>query len=179
MHPAMTVTKTLSMLWLASSLALGGCKKKEDAAGTVAPGSAAAGSAAPLTKPAEPTAAAPAPAAPATPPAATGAPAGGIATDEEYVAKATAGMDKVIGVFKAAGANCDKLADDLLKFAADNRATFKATRDYDKAHPEAQAKFNTAAAPKMKDFQEAAGPALTSCKDSKKLAEAMAKLSEE
>jgi len=183
MHPAMTVTKTLSILLLTSSLALVGCKKKDDAAGTVAPGSAAAGSAATEPKPAEPTAAAPAAApAAATPPAApapAATPAGGIASDDEYIAKATSGMDKVIGVFKAAGANCDKLADDLVKFAADNRPMIKSTREYEKAHPEAQAKFNAAAEPKMKDFQDAAGPAMSACKDNKKLAEAMTKLSDE
>jgi hypothetical protein len=180
MHPAMTVSKTLSILLLATSLGFVGCKKKEDAS-SAAPGSAATSSAA-ATKPAEPAAAAPAPAAPAvpaTPPPAAATPAGAITSDDQYIATVTAGLDKVITLFKGAGTNCDKLADDLVKFAQDNGPQIKAYREYEKAHPEAQAKFNAAAQSKVTDFQASAGPAIDACKDNKKLADAMAKLGSE
>ena len=172
MHRPMTLSKTLSVLFLASSLAFVGCKKKEDAA---AP---AAGSA---TKPAEPAAATTPPATPAAAPAA--APAAGatgsIASDEEYVAKASAAMDKMIEIFKAAGTNCDKLADDINKFATDNTDFMKSSKAYEKTHPDVQKKFDDSAKDKMKSFEEAAGPAMGACKDNKKVADAMAKMSGE
>jgi hypothetical protein len=170
MHPPMTLTKTLSILLLSSSLAFVGCKKKEDAATAPATGSA--------TKPAEatPVAAAPA-AAPATPPAAPAAGGTTIASDEEYVAKATAAMDKMIDVFKTAGTDCDKLADGITKFVADNADFIKSSKAYEKTHPDAQKKFDEAGKDKMKSFEEAAGPAMTSCKDNKKVADAMTKMS--
>jgi hypothetical protein len=169
----MKLSKTLSIVLLASSLAFVGCKKKEDAATTPAAGS--------VTKPAESTAATTPPAtAPATPPAAPAAPAAGgttIASDDEYVAKATAAMDKMIDVFKTAGTDCDKLADGITKFVADNADFIKSSKAYEKTHPDAQKKFDEAGKGKMKAFEEAAGPAMTSCKDNKKVMEAMTKMS--
>jgi hypothetical protein len=176
MHPLMTLSKTLSILLLTSSLAFAGCKKKEEP-----PGAAAAVPTAGSEPTAAPKAAAPAPAAPAAAPAATAsaAPSGPITSDDDYLAKATWGMDQVITIFKDAGGNCDKLADSITRFATENGAYIKATRDYEKAHPEAQGKFNAASDQKTKAFQEAAMPAMASCKDSKKLADAMNKLSNE
>jgi len=176
MHRPMNLSKTLSVVFLTASLAFVGCKKKEDAA---AP---AAGSA---TKPAESaTAAAPAatppPATPPAAPAASAAPAAGaIVSDDEYIAKSTAAMDKIFDIFKSAGTNCDKLADGISKFAADSADLMKAVKAYQAAHPDVQKKFDDASKDKMKSFNEAAAPAMEACKDSKKVADAMGKMSAE
>jgi len=166
----MNLSKTLSVLFVATTLTFVGCKKKEDVA---AP---AAGSA---TKPAEPATAATAPATPATPPAAPAGATGSIASDEDYVAKASTAMDKMIEIFKAAGTNCDKLADDINKFASDNAEFMKSSKAYEKTHPDVQKKFDDAAKDKMKSFEEAAAPAMGACKDNKKVADAMSKMSGE
>jgi len=180
------MTKSLSILFLATALAFVGCKKKEEAAG--------AGSA---TKPAETAAAAPSAAAPAatTPPATTpattpaaaptaattpAAPAAGdIASDDDYIAKSTGALDKLTTVFKADGTDCDKLAGDLSKFADETAGTIKSIKAYEKAHPEVQKKLDEASKGRMTAFQETAGPALTACQSNKKVADAMAKMSED
>jgi hypothetical protein len=167
----MTLSKTLSVLFLASSLAAVGCKKKEEAA----PAPTAAAPAAGATKPAD-TAAAPAAPAAATPPA---APSGNamFASDDDYVAKTSAAMDKMTEVFKGAGTDCDKLAADITKFGDENKAMMVAAEDYSKTHPDAKKKFDDATKTKMTAFEAVANPAMTACKDNKKVAEAMTKLS--
>jgi hypothetical protein len=165
--PPMTLSKTLSILFLASSLAVVGCKKKEEAAPAAAP---AAGSA----KPADTAAT---PAAPATPPPA--APSGNttFASDDDYVAKSSAAMDKMTALFKGAGTDCDKLAADLSKFADENKGMMVASEEYTKTHPDAKKKFDDATKSKMTEFEAAANTAMGACKDNKKVNEAMAKLS--
>jgi hypothetical protein len=154
------------MLFLAASLAVVGCKKKDDAAG-------AAGGAA--TKPAESATGGAAATPPATPPA---APAGGdtVASDDDYVAKAVASMDKMTAIFKAGGTDCDKIADDITKLTTDNQGMLNTLQAYEKAHPDAQKKFDEVSKPKQKEFEAAAGPAMGACKDNKKLSDAMTKL---
>jgi hypothetical protein len=171
--PAMTISKTLSILFLASSLAAVGCKKQEPAT----TGSAAA----PATATATGSAKTETPAA-ATPPATTPPPAAAagavtFTSDDDYITKASGAMDKVTDVFKNAGTNCDKLAADLTKFAEENKGMVVAAQDYEKTHPDAKKKFDEASKSKMTAFETAAGPAMTACKDSKKVEEAMTKLS--
>jgi len=159
----MPSSKTLSILLLATSLAFIGCKKKEAAVSGSAAGAA--------TKPAEPGAA------PATP---TGPAANAMfASDDDYMNKSLAALDKMIGIFKAGGTNCDKLADDLTKFTSDNDAMFKAARTYVKAHPDAQKKVDAASQDRMAAFKTAVGPATGAWQDNQKLADAMAKISGE
>jgi hypothetical protein len=130
-------------------------------------------------KPVAPTSAPPATTpAPAAPPPAPSA-ASTITSDEDYVAKATLTVDQVIAVFKASGTDCHKLAEALTKFAADNDALVKALNSYEKAHPEAERKFDEASKPKLAEFEGTAGPAITACKDDKAVGDAMAKLSGE
>ncbi len=170
----MLSSKTLSILFLATSLAFIGCKKKEEAAGGSAAGGSAAGAA---TKPAEPGAAPAAPTAAATP----AAPAANamFASDEDYMTKAMAALDRMTAILKAAGTNCDKLADDLTKFSSDNDALFKAIQVYEKAHPDVQKKLEVASKDKTAAAEAAAAPAGSACKDNQKLADAMAKISGE
>ena len=165
----MPSSKTLSILLLATSLAFIGCKKKEAAVSGSAAGAA--------TKPAEPGAAPATPTAAATPtaPAANAM----FASDDDYMNKSMAALDKMIGIFKAGGTNCDKLADDLTKFTSDNDAMFKAARTYVKAHPDAQKKVDAASQDRMAAFKTAVGPATGACQDNQKLADAMAKISGE
>jgi hypothetical protein len=153
-------------LFLATSLAAVGCKKKDDPAMAAAPAGAAA-------KPAE-TAPAPTPAAaaPTTPPA------GGaeIASDDDYMAKGTVLMEKMTDIFKTGGTNCDKIADDLTRFAADNKATLAAVQAYEKAHPEAKKTAEAATKDKTAAFEAAAGPAIGACRQNQKLGEALNKI---
>ena len=159
----MQLSRTIPMLFLATALAFVGCKKKDDAATGAA------------TKSAEPAAGGAAATPPATPPA---APAGGvtIASDDEYVSKALAQTAKLTDIFKAGGTNCDKIADDITKLATDDKALMAALQAYEKAHPDAQKKFDEAAKPKQAEFEGAAGPAMNACKDNKKLSDAMSKM---
>jgi len=162
MHTSMLCSKTLSILVLATTLAFLGCKKKEEATGPTAAGTA--------TKPAAPGA--------APPPA--GPPAGAMLTsDDDYMNQSMAALDRMTAVFKAAGTNCDKLADDLTKFSADNDALFKAIDVYKKAHPDVQKKLEAASKDKMAAAEAAAAPAAAACKDNQKLADAMGKISGE
>ncbi|HEX2689119.1 MAG TPA: hypothetical protein VHN14_21000 [Kofleriaceae bacterium] len=156
----MRLSTNFSILLLSTSLALFGCKKKDNAAAPPTESNA-------MAKPGAP-AGAPAPA----------APAGGatIASDEDYVKTGTAMLDKMVGIFKGAGTNCDKLADDITKMATENDAIIKASEAYEKAHPDAKTKFEAATKDQMKSFEEVAGAAISACKDSKKLQEAMTKL---
>jgi len=165
----MKFSKTLSIVLLAASLAAFGCKKKDSAAPASADPPAA-------TKPAEPGSAAAAPAAPATAPAAPAAPAA-IASDDDYIAKASTMIDKMTETVKGAGTNCDKLAEDLTKMAADNEALVKGLGAYEKAHPDAKKKFDAAAKDKETAFETAAGPAMQACQGNKKVGEALDKLS--
>jgi len=168
-HP-MTLSRALPILFLATSLAVFGCKKKEEAAMAAAPASGAA-------KPAEtapapvPAAAAPTPAAvaPATPPAE-------IASEDDYLAKGTMLMEKMTDIFKTGGTNCDKIADDLTRFAADNNTTISAVQAYEKAHPEAKKKAEAATKDKTAAFEAAAGPAIGACQKNQKLGEALNKI---
>jgi len=154
----MLCSKTLSILVLATTLSFLGCKKKEDAKGPTAASGA--------TKPADPGAA---------PPAANGM----LATDDDYMNQSMAALDRMTAVFKAAGTNCDKLADDLTKFSADNDALFKAIESYKKAHPDVQKKLDAASKDKLAAAEAAAAPAANACKDNQRLADAMAKISGE
>jgi hypothetical protein len=158
----MLCSKTLSILVLATTLSFLGCKKKEDAQGPTAAGTA--------TKPADPGA----------PPPPAG-PAGNamFVSDDDYVNQSMAALDKMTAVFKAAGTNCDKLADDLTKFSADNDALFKAIEGYKKSHPDVQKKLEAASKEKMAAAEAAATPAANACKDNQKLADAMSKISGE
>ena len=173
----MTICKTLSILFLASSLAAVGCKKQDAAT------AGSAGSAAPATATATGSAKAETPAA-TTPPPATPAPAAAagavtFTSDDDYITKASGAMDKVTDIFKNAGTDCDKLAADLTKFGDENKGMVIAAQEYEKAHPDAKKKFDEASKTKMTAFETAAGPAMNACKDSKKVEEAMTKLSSE
>jgi hypothetical protein len=165
----MQLSRTLPMLFLATALAVFGCKKKEDAAAGAAGSSPA--------KAAEPAAGGAATTPAATPPT-PAAPAGGttIASDDDYVAKALSSMDKLVEIFKAGGTDCDKIADDITKLTTEDHAQFTALQAYEKSHPGAQKKFDEAAKPKQAAFEASAGPTMNACKNNKKLNDAMAKL---
>ncbi len=165
----MQFPKILSVLLLSSSLAFIGCKKKTDTAAP--PAESAAKPADPATPAAAPAAATPTPAAPAA--------GGAIASDDAYIAMGVEMMDKVIEIFKGAGTNCDKLADDLTKLASETDGKKKASQDYEKAHPDVKKKFDAATKDKTAGFEAAAGPALTACKDNKKVGDALTKLAGE
>jgi hypothetical protein len=152
----MRLSLKFSILLLSASLAFVGCKKKDNAA-------------APSTESATPTK-------PADPGAAPKPGGTTIASDDDYIKGGVALLDKMITALKGAGTNCDKLAEDISKLITDNDADIKASQAYEKAHPEAKKKFEDATKDQMKAFEAAAGPALTACKDNKKVGEAFSKL---
>lgn len=164
----MPISKTLSIVFFATSLAFFGCTKKEGATGASTAGAA---------KPPEPGAA---PATPtATPMPAVPAGHAMFTSDDDYVNKSMAALDKMTAIFKAAGTNCDKLADDLTKFSADNDTLFQAIQIYGKAHPDVQKKLDAASKDRTAAAEAAAAPAASACKDNQKLADAMGKISGE
>jgi len=157
----MLCSKTISILVLTTTLAFLGCKKKEDAKGPTAAGTA--------TKPADP----------ATPTPAVPAGHAMFTSDDDYVNQSMAALDKMTAIFKAAGTNCDKLADDLTKFSADTDTLYKALKIYGKAHPDVQKKLEAASKDKMAAAEAAAKPATSACQDNQKLADAMGMISGE
>jgi hypothetical protein len=165
----MTLEKTLPILLLATSLATFGCKKKDDAA----TGAAATGS---MAKPAETGSATGAAMTPPAAPAAAPAGATTIASDDDYIAKGTAFLDKLTEIFKAGGTNCDKIADDLNKLAAESSATINGLQAYEKAHPDAKKKAEAATKDKTTAFEAAAGPAIGACQKNQKLGDALNKI---
>ena len=106
---------------------------------------------------------------PADKPAA--APAGAITSDDEYISKGSGLITKMVDIFKADGANCDKLADDLDKLH-DEVAPLDA---YDKDHPDVKAKFEKAVEKRQNEMMSAMGPAMQSCANNEHLGNVMAK----
>ena len=85
-------------------------------------------------------------------------------------------MDKMTEIFKAGGTNCDKIADDLTKFAVDNDGTLNAMQAYEKAHPEVKKKADAVTKDKNTAFEAAAGPAMGACQNNQKLGDALNKI---
>ena len=141
-------------MWLCAALALSGCSKGSNGA---------------------------APAAPAAPPAVSLTVP--IASDADYIAKATAGVDRLTAIFKsaktAAGTDCPKLAAELTQFTNENAAFLKATREYETAHPAAQKQLEASAKSNMSAFEAAAQPVATACQDNKAARDAMSRLAED
>jgi hypothetical protein len=124
----------------------------------------------PADKPAE-MAIAPADPSPAGKPAATT-----FASDDEYVAKATDIVHKLMDIFKADGKDCDKLAADVSKLVDD--PVVAASTAYEKAHPEAKAKFDQQSTAMVKEFGATVTPAIRVCGDNEALKAAFKKLAE-
>lgn len=162
----------------------GACNKKSDAPApspkveTGSAAMAAGGSAAPVTPPvgsaAPSTTDTPAGAKPAEAAAATVT----LASYDDYKNAGLKLMTQLTDTFKADGTNCDKLGDDTNKVITDNAATFDAVKAYEKAHADDKKKADTDPAMKAQEkaFMDAAGPAMTTCKDNAKLKAAFAKL---
>lgn len=146
MHGVMRLSTNLSILLLAASLAFTGCKKKDTTSAPPTEGAT---------------------------PAASGAP---ITSDDDYVKRGVALVDQTLGIFKAAGTNCDKLADDITKLATDSKPQVKASKEYEKTHPDVKKKFDEATKAQQAAFETVAAPTITACKDNKKLGEALNKL---
>jgi hypothetical protein len=97
-----------------------------------------------------------------------------IATDDDYMKKATAGIEQATSSLKADGQDCDKVGDDMAKLVSD--PTNIAIEAYEKAHPDAKKKWEDATQDQKKAFEAVAIPAFKACKDNKKLQDAMAEV---
>jgi hypothetical protein len=163
------MTKSSILIAMCSALlAFTACKKKEDAGS--ATGTMSSDKPSAEAKPTDK------PMAPAAAPAA--APAGGAAVADvgDYEKRALVMMDKLIGLFSADGSNCDKLAGDLTKALDDNKAEIDAIVAYEKAHPDDKKAVDKKTKAKTDEFMAKATPALDACKNSKPLADALAKM---
>jgi len=150
-------------------LLAGACKKKDDAKKTDTPAAATDPAAKPAdgTKPADPTAK---PADPAAKPADPAAPAAGADDAQKYVDL----MTNLGKVFAADGKDCAKLATDVKKYVADNKATFEAMKKRDEAQtPEQKKAEDEKYKPQMDQFMKDIGPSAEACKDNKDLDAAM------
>jgi hypothetical protein len=153
----LTILVTLSI-----TLALAACKKEQKPAAGEAAKPAAGEAAKPV-------------AGEAAKPAAGGA----IASDADYESKALGAMDKMTAIFTAAGKDCDKLAAELTKFGAENKALMVSSKQYEKDHPEAKKALDEKMKPKMEGMMGAMGPAMEACKDHKGVADAMTSMAGE
>jgi len=99
---------------------------------------------------------------------------GAIKSDDEYMTKAMAFMDKMTATFKADGDNCDKLADDVGKLVDDPSTA--AMQLYERAHPALQKQLEAKMADKLKALSEAMAPSAVGCANNKKLEGVMSKL---
>jgi hypothetical protein len=151
--------KLTILVTLSAALAFAACKKEQKPAAGEA-GKPAAGEAA---KPTEKAA----------------APGGAITSDADYEAKAMGAMDKMTAIFAAAGKDCDKLAADMTKFGAENKALMVSSKAYEKDHPEAKKALDEKMKPKMEGMMGAMGPAMEACKDHKGVADAMTSMAGE
>jgi hypothetical protein len=152
----MTISKTLATLTLATSLVLLGC-----ATNAAMPPPAASPT---------PAAAEPATAEPATADTLT------ITSDDDYIARGNVMLDQMTAAFQAAGSDCDRLADQLNAFGALNRPVLRGVAAYDKTHPGAKAKFNTASKPKLDAFTAIATQSLKTCESNARVQDAASKL---
>jgi hypothetical protein len=144
--------KVLGCITLSLGL-LGACKKEE-------------------AKPHEPTTEA----RPATVPAAPGAPGALITSAADYETKGMAILDKMIAMFKEAGANCDKLAADVTVFVDQNKPMILAADEYGNAHPEVKKAFEAKVGPRIEEMGAAMQPAIAACENHKGLEAAMARM---
>jgi hypothetical protein len=154
------------LVTLSITLALAACKKEEKPAAAGEAAKPAAGEAAKPVAGETPT-----PAAPAA--------GGAIASDADYESKAMGAMDKLTAIFAAAGKDCDKLAAEITKFGAENKALMVSSKAYEKDHPDAKKALDEKMKPKMEGMMGAMGPAMEACKDHKGLADAMTSMAGE
>jgi hypothetical protein len=155
--------KLTILLTLSATLAFAACKKEQKPAAGEAAKPAAGEAAKPV--------AGETPAAPAA--------GGAITSDADYEAKAMGAMDKMTAIFAADGKDCDKLAADMTKFGAENKALMVSSKAYEKEHPDAKKALDEKMKPKMEGMMGAMGPAMEACKDHKGLADAMTSMAGE
>jgi hypothetical protein len=103
-------------------------------------------------------------------------PAGGLNTAAEYEAKAFDLTDKLIAVFAGAGANCDKLADNLEIFLDANKTAIGATEAFETANPFAQDDLEPKLQGRVKKLVETSGMTIQKCGDDQRVQAALAKL---
>ena len=167
---------SLTLLVLASALGVAACKKKDEAASTAGSGTRPADTApaAAVTPPAAP------PAGDATPPMAAGSaaaiPPGTIASDEDFVVKSSAAIEKMTEIFKVSGTNCDKLASEISKFVTENAVFLKDGEAYSRTHPDSAKKLDAATKDKMPALTAASEASLTACQTNPKVLEALQQL---
>jgi len=94
-----------------------------------------------------------------------------IANDDDYMKKASAGLDEAMAALKADGQDCDKVGDDLSKLLSD--PTNLAVEAYEKAHPDAKKKWEDATKEQKVAFEGLVMPVFKACKDNKKFQDAM------
>lgn len=100
-------------------------------------------------------------------------PESNIVDDVDYESKGTDMTNKLLAIFAAAGKDCDKIAADLTVFTDQNRKLFDALKAYEKAHPEAEKKFDEKMKPREKEFEEKLTPAMEACQNHEGLKKAM------
>jgi hypothetical protein len=96
----------------------------------------------------------------------------------DYEAKGTAFMDKLMGIFSAAGTNCDKAAADIQKYFNDEggKATVAAIKEFEKANPDAEKAMEAKMEGRMKEFEAKLGPTMEACQEHEGLKSAMSHL---
>jgi len=150
-------------------LLLAACKEKQDTKPTPAPTTAPAPDKQEPAPP--PEAAKPAPAEPAAV-----KPAGGLNTQADYEAKAFELTDKLADVFAAAGTNCDKLADNIERFAADNQQALAGTDAFEQANPTAEDTLEPKLREKARGLMQKMSISMQACQKSERVKAALAKL---
>jgi ABC-type phosphate transport system substrate-binding protein len=168
----------------AASLALLGCKKKDDkpaegpAAATAPTGSAApAATPTEAAKPAEGTLAAAGSTTPAVaPPTAAELAAAEIKTEADYEAKGLTLIEKIGTALESAKLDCNTAAANLNKVLDENNATIGAINAFETAHPEAEQNMGKKHGDKIEALQEKVTPVMEGCKHHQGLKSAFGRL---
>jgi hypothetical protein len=99
-----------------------------------------------------------------------------VANAQQYEALGMDMTNKLLAIFAADGKDCDKLAADMTKFGEENRKTFEAIKNFEKANPDAEKAFDEKMKPREKEFEEKLSPAFDACQNHEGMKKAMQSL---
>jgi len=96
---------------------------------------------------------------------------------EDFVAKTTAAVNELIGIFAQGGKDCDVVAAGITRWGGENRTRFDILTRYSESHPEAQKALTEKMKDRMNELAQTLMPTMTACGSHNGLQNALAELS--